>query len=322
MRKLKPHLLRILLFTVVLFVTLEIGLQMAAIILPRFLVRSDDPVSGVEGTTILCVGDSHTFGAPLPEEDAYPSQLRRRLNRDPRLPAVRVVNLGIPGQNSAMVANRLEAQIERYRPDLVIVWVGLNNSWNFSEFDLARSEGSDIRWRQWLLHSKVLRLIVVSGFRDTDVSSGRSTTRASGTGGAGVQRWTVDGEVVEIPMAAAGDETPTLDAIQSQRENDYAHMIETARDHGIPIIFVTYPLEILPNQLQTNQVIRGQAERFGVPVVSSRAAYERAIEEGYSGDDLIVDAVGPHPTEILYRYVVDLLEPLVRRKLALPDSRE
>ena len=41
-----------------------------------------------------------------------------------------VVNLGRAGVNSAYVPNRLESDIAGYRPQLVIVWVGVNDLWN------------------------------------------------------------------------------------------------------------------------------------------------------------------------------------------------
>jgi lysophospholipase L1-like esterase len=102
---------------------MEIALQVASLVLPAMLVRSECEYAEANALTILCVGDSHTFGAPLPAQDAYPAQLSERMNALRTERRVRVVNLGIPGQNSAMVANRLEKQINYYRPDLVIVWV-------------------------------------------------------------------------------------------------------------------------------------------------------------------------------------------------------
>lgn len=60
---LKYYSTRVLLSLVVSFVTLEIGLQIASIVLPSFLVRSDDGQVQAYDLIVLCVGDPHTFGA-------------------------------------------------------------------------------------------------------------------------------------------------------------------------------------------------------------------------------------------------------------------
>lgn len=58
--------------TIVTLVVIEIGLQIAAVAAPSLLSRAGD-INDSSTITILCVGDSHTYGAPLPEADAYPA---------------------------------------------------------------------------------------------------------------------------------------------------------------------------------------------------------------------------------------------------------
>jgi hypothetical protein len=324
----KYYAIRFCLSFVVLLATLEIGLQVAAIVLPAFLVRSGNQAALSDEVTILCVGDSHTYGSPLPREDAYPAQLEEGLNLESPDRHFSVVNLGLPGQNSAMVSNRLEKQVATYEPSLIIVWVGLNSRWNFNEFDVDREGSWLIELRQWILKSKVLRLIIVSGFRDGAPGSESADPLArperldAKRVLPGVQRWEMDGEIVEIPAMTTGDETPTEDAIRVQREGDYAAMIATARARDVPLIFITYPAEILTNHLITNMAIRKQAERFGIPVLSSFLAFQEALSDGYTPGELLVNAVGPHPTRILHGYVVKRLRPLVLQLLAdsCPDA--
>ncbi len=192
----------------------------------------------------------------------------------------------------------------------------MNNILNFNEFDLDRVDDPFIKWRQWLLRSKVLRLIVVSGFRDVGSRPTRVAKSESDLALGGVQQWSLGDEVIEIPMLPRKASAPTQDTIQAQRQSDYSRIIGMAKTYGVPLIFVTYPLEILENQRATNIAIRSEAERDGIPVVASYDAYKRAVEDGHTGPDLIVDAVGPHPTRILYRYLVGLLVPAVGRVLA------
>ena len=133
--------------------SLELVLQIASFA-GRHAVgpTSDTPHSAGE-IVILCVGDSHTFGAPVPKE-SYPIQLQARLvERFPER-AFRVVNLGIPRVNSAFVANRLERQMLQIEPDLVILWVGVKNLWNVLETEAWGDADFGTSLRRGLLRSK------------------------------------------------------------------------------------------------------------------------------------------------------------------------
>ncbi|MBI3293005.1 MAG: hypothetical protein HYZ73_09415, partial [Elusimicrobia bacterium] len=92
---------------------------------------------GAEGTIrIVCLGDSHTFGVGASEgSSSYPSQLEQRLARCWDKP-VRVINLGVPGQNSSQVTKSVEQVMTRQRPSLLLVLVGVNNQWNFVDVNL------------------------------------------------------------------------------------------------------------------------------------------------------------------------------------------
>ena len=145
----------------------ELFLQ-AASWLTRSVGRRDsleDAVAGARNSeTILCVGDSHTFGLPLPQEESYPAQLevvlaQRHPGRD-----FQVVNLGIPGMNSGYAANRLERQMLQLRPRLVIVWVGINNQWNVAETDRSDAPRALDEARRVLLNSRLFRLASIAWF--------------------------------------------------------------------------------------------------------------------------------------------------------------
>jgi lysophospholipase L1-like esterase len=108
-------------------VILELALSLGA------LFVQSRPISISEGRgTILTLGDSHTYGVHTEPDESYPGQLQTVLNE--RAPGrYNVVNLGVPGTNSAEIAARLPGWIARYRPFAVIVCVGMNNRWNFSD---------------------------------------------------------------------------------------------------------------------------------------------------------------------------------------------
>lgn len=271
-----------------------------------FWLRSDSEAAP-DAITILAVGDSHAYGAPLPREDAFPAQLEALLSREFPEREFRVFNRGIPGVNSAFVANRLEQQIMLLDPELVIVWVGANNRWNALE---SESWGGDGFWER--LHRRLLRVKLYRLAR-----------------------------VVEMSMAGVKDEVTVLhpqlgftlggSKVSARREGnapldpdervaglslDMERMVGIARGLGCPILFVTYPQRELLTT--TNTILRTGAE-LGVSVVDTRPAVTRAIRDGQPPGGLFVVAAGPHPTRILYSYAVQDMLPEVTRALGLPD---
>ena len=83
--------------------------------------------SGGARFTVLCEGDSFTYG--IGGQD-YPFQLEGVLNERAGKRLFRVVNKGVPGLSTALLADTLESHILESRPAVVIVLAGENNSWN------------------------------------------------------------------------------------------------------------------------------------------------------------------------------------------------
>ena len=137
----------------------EVFLQLASLATRHWAEGRGGTVMAEGAIRILCVGDSHTFGLPLPEEESYPAQLGEALARRHPGIEIEVINLGIPSLNSAFVANRLEEQMHQIQPQLVIVWVGINNLWNVVEM------GSLLPGDPWWSVREVLIIIGGSGSR-------------------------------------------------------------------------------------------------------------------------------------------------------------
>ena len=119
-----------------ILVSLELGLRAASAVYRPWL--STPARYGARRLTILCLGDSNTWGMGAADRDreSYPAQLQARC--DVLLPGVvQVVNAGIMGQNSSEVVNRLEANLAQSHPDLLLVLIGVNNNWNFRALNLA-----------------------------------------------------------------------------------------------------------------------------------------------------------------------------------------
>ena len=256
--------------------------------------------AGPEGTiTLLSVGDSHTFGFPLPEEDSYPAQLEAALaSRHPDLD-FQVVNLGLPGLNSTFVANRLERQLFQLRPHLVMVWVGVNNMWNVAE--TLGWERPD-RWRplrRVLLDLKLFRLASIAWFSQTGHQYD-----------PGLRGSWFEGERPPAGHLEKGkrlkDRSGNL-AVDLERMTELAHALHT------PIVFVTYPM---PGAAEINATILETGGRMGVAVVDTSVILRRQLREGHGHPELIDERGGPHPSRLLYGYVVDDMLPEVEAALS------
>ncbi len=259
-----------------------------------------------QGAVILCVGDSHTYGLPLPEEESYPSQLQAALDARHGVGTYRVVNLGIPSVNSDFVLNRLERQIVQLDPVLVIVWVGINNLWNAVELD-QQGDGPGETWRRLTGWSRLARLASIAFYQgaghryDPDVRGGWFEGEAAPSGVAAGRR--------ELPNPGPG------------LARDLVAMGELARSHDLPIMLVSYPLA---NQRRISQAIAHAAGRLGVPVIVTQEDLHRARRDGHEMTALVDERAGPHPSKLLYGYVVESMVPVIEAVLAAwyetPDS--
>lgn len=75
--------------------------------------------------TIVAMGDSLTAGLGVPEDQAYPAQLGRRLADDGH--RYKVVNAGVSGETSSGALSRVQWVIESLDPDIVILETGAND---------------------------------------------------------------------------------------------------------------------------------------------------------------------------------------------------
>ena len=101
---------------------------------------ADDPGAGL---TVVCVGDSWTFGMQKRDEQAYPGQLQAVLREQHGI-AARVANLGKPGADSFRAARMLRGQLPQLPADLVVVQIGANLDRSPCEEDA--SAGSMFAW--------------------------------------------------------------------------------------------------------------------------------------------------------------------------------
>jgi lysophospholipase L1-like esterase len=76
---------------------------------------------------LVCLGDSITFGWRVEFEDAYPERLEAKLRSGFRDKNVEVINAGVLGYSSLQGLRLLERDIIKLKPDIVIVYFGIDD---------------------------------------------------------------------------------------------------------------------------------------------------------------------------------------------------
>lgn len=142
MRRRTERLLATSIGVLVFLVALEIGLRVMSAMywrpssLPGAFTRHDVSEQMQECPDcprILCVGDSYTYGIGASPGNDYPSWLERvLLQREGR--RFVVINGGIGGASSSIVARELPGLLEAVEPDLVVVMAGNSNLLDFAGY--------------------------------------------------------------------------------------------------------------------------------------------------------------------------------------------
>lgn len=259
---------------------------------------------------ILCVGDSHTFGAGVGVEESYPVQLQALLD-EREAGRFSVINLGTPGMSTTQVQERLPLQIARYRPDLVILWAGVNNVWNLP----AAGERQGSRLEALALRSRLYRLVRVA-VHDASVERAAADTRADGRHQLrhvencrgddcdfkARYRLTHGGVVDVITHHQSRERDP--DGQERRTADDIRAMQRLLEDAGVGFVLVRYPTEAGPFGA-ANAGIDAAGGELDIPVADSRRALERVPP------DRVEWLHGLHPNGALYREVAIELLPLV-----------
>jgi len=262
---------------------------------------------------VLAVGDSHTFGTNVADEESYPAQLHELLD-EVRPGRFSVVNLGVPGMSSTQVRHRLAANVARYEPELVIVWCGVNDYWNTAELDEADAAWS-ARLDSLALRSRLYRFVRVWQ-HDRAISASTESLRTGGvhqrldlTEGKG---WGASldatvtfhhgGHAETIRTEADGRAEGADPSERSYREfSSIAALLRAAR---VGLIWVRYPLAAPPFE-PANRAMERVAGELSLPIVDSWAAISRIPAEEREWKWM------SHPSGPMYREIARDLVPLV-----------
>ncbi len=101
--------------------TLEIGLRLGGFIIISLQEKRNLEAMKQRGACrIMCLGESTTQGE-------YPPYLEKALNQ--RNPGIKfsVIDKGVAGNNTKTIVSRLEADLDKYHPDIVVTMMGIND---------------------------------------------------------------------------------------------------------------------------------------------------------------------------------------------------
>lgn len=104
--------------------------------------------------TVVCLGDSCTFGVGVDDGETYPARLQELLGD------ARVVNAGVPAYSAYQGRRVLESSLDAWRPSAVTIQFGFNDAsdWGGRSDLEPRPKRSPISWL--VRHSRFLQLLV------------------------------------------------------------------------------------------------------------------------------------------------------------------
>jgi len=218
----------------------------------------EQPPSGVY--RIFAVGDSCTFGAGF-WETAYPSVLERRLKESAFPRRFEVINAGVEGYNSTFALGRIRDELLRYRPQLMIIYIGWNDLMKADPANASRVDEyprlAELLDRSYLL--KAYKKLLFINLRPL---------------------------VFRPSTSAVTEDTQAFDHFVPMRyRSNLEEMIRLLRSHHIGILLVTLPTVVRPG-MTAEELRRAHvffpyfAGAYGVsPLLSLHRVYNRAIVE-------------------------------------------
>jgi len=324
-------------------VLLESLLQVGALLV-RTTGRTLSVNAAIGDLRVLCLGDSNTFGIYLPEEESYPSQLEKRGN-EIRSSRIDVVNLGYPGTNSSRVLANYRKAVETFRPDVVLLMVGVNDAWTKSIEAATEEGGRGSIWSFFAAHSRLYRvyLIYETGRYDPakltvakstfDPRSSRHREEVVAAGGLPdwLEKNSLSMEDLEIDDAIAyGDTrfsvgwqakqggTPGKETMRTISSN-LAEIFALANQSQIALFAMTYP-SADGFYCFTNDVIRATARSEEIPLIDLEKAFTVRCRGKQPCRDLFFE--DHHPTGEGYAVIAEVVADEVHARIDSSDSSD
>lgn len=298
---------------------LELALHLASRRFVERLLASRASDAAPDARTVLCVGDSYTFGLYYRAEEAYPGRLEQLLRAGDPAPAGegarwRVENSGIPAQNLAQVAARLPEQLARLHPVAVVILAGFNDRWNFATPEGART-GEARGVTAWLADRvivKLARLAAARGAAGEGAGAGAPLDGGSRFRHFAMDRIELAGDDAGAAITIEEGATRLVDdahfSAVAERLRAVVAVIEAA---GALPLLCSYPSPEALYEPPSRAAATVAAER-GLPFIDLRAAFADELAR-HRYDELLIPG-DRHPTDRGYwRMAVRVAQALAER---------
>lgn len=132
MKKFKKYTLKIFLTILLTLLFLEIALKIIGLVYQETRKNEflDNKNNWNKKITILTVGDSHTYGGNVKWNQTYSYILWEKLRHEKKNLQINIINQGKCEYNSSQVLHELDKNLNKYKPNYVIVLTGSSDFWN------------------------------------------------------------------------------------------------------------------------------------------------------------------------------------------------
>ncbi|MFH0984788.1 MAG: SGNH/GDSL hydrolase family protein [Candidatus Omnitrophota bacterium] len=228
------------------------------------LVHKTSPRAG-EGYRIYCVGESTTWGVGASDRASknYPRQLEEMLNKQYPSANVQCLFDQTIGQNTSEILAKLPRHIMKYRPQLIVLLVGVNNRWNMDRSNiLLFSKNTTVS------RATLQVLIFLDQFRVWKLFKSLAFAY-----GFPKEHWDFfvppSGEARE-ELERKKEEAGSI--FDDLAEHDIEEMIKLCKASHIPVILCTYPMHTTIGLRRSQQDL---ARQFDVPLVDHYEAFQK-----------------------------------------------
>ena len=217
---------------------------------------------------IYCVGESTTWGigASDPVLKGYPRQLQDMLNEKYKGMKIQCLFDQTIGQNTSEILAKLPLHIKKYRPQLVIFLVGVNNWWN-----MDRSNILLFNKNPWVSQLTLKALIFLDKFRVWKLFKNTAFPLRPSQ-----ERWDYfnarAGRAPEGGEEQKWNKAPIFDELA---EYDIGEMVKICKADGIKMIMCTYP--VAARDLQRVQI--NAAKKYGLFLVDHHAVFQKLKDQ-------------------------------------------
>ena len=274
-----PPLRRRIVYALIPLLLLLGGVELASAVVAQTVLSTRNPTEGFRTTplpkravvraedaalSVVCVGDSWTFGWGLEVEQSYPHQLEQLLRQHTD---AQVVNLGNPGASPIRAARALNSYLQTASADVVVYLAGSNTPMNRVTMEDRRTPAPLRTLRPYLRHLASYRLL------------SQLIARARLKGDDDLKTWDVEAEQQRFRPDEQGQWLEY--ALGSTRAN-MARMADMAEAFDYDLLVLTYglpaPLDPYRGQQwyrfpELNAVIRQAAADNGLTVLDMEARY-------------------------------------------------